>query len=211
MISQELRRIREEKNISLTKASQDLRISEKHLITLESGHIGQLPAGVYGRNFLKSYARYLGLEADKIAYEYFGGEIKTKQEDRELFVRQAPHAFYFLTIPRLLRSLFLFVLALSLLAYLAYAVYNIISPPELIVSSPAADRQTRERSLLVAGLTEPESNVLINGEAALVGDNGGFEKTVNLQVGINNILVSSQKKYSRTNYISRKILVEADK
>ncbi len=211
LISGELKRIREEKKIKLSKASLDLRISEKYLESLEIGDISGLPEGVYAKNFLKRYAEYLGLDPDKIALEYFDTDQPARKNNKNVFARKVPHAFYFLTIPRLLKNIFLFALAMTLFSYLAYAVYNIISPPNLIINTPIADYQTTEKSLLVSGVTEAETNVHINDEAVLVNRDGRFEKNVNLQMGINNIIVSAQKKYSRTKYENRKVLVSDPK
>jgi transcriptional regulator with XRE-family HTH domain len=211
LISQELKRIREEKGLELAKVALDLQISEKYLKSLEVGDVDKLPEGVYGKNFLKKYAEYLGLEPDKIAQEYFNTEKNIKKDNKELFVRKVPGAIYFMTIPRILRNALLFSLALVLFAYLGYAVYNIISPPLLIIYSPEIDFQTNERSLSVVGQSEPETNVLINEESVLINDDGSFEKKVNLQVGINSIVISAQKKYSRIKYITRKVLVEVEK
>ncbi|MEA3450255.1 MAG: helix-turn-helix domain-containing protein [Patescibacteria group bacterium] len=210
LISDELRRIRNEKNISIEKIAKDLGINEKYLKSLEAGDRDALPEGLYGKNFLKRYAVYLGFDPKEIAQEYFDiGTDKTKN-NKNVFTRKVPSAFYFLTIPRLVRNFFLLIFVLILFSYLAYAIYNVISPPILIINSPELDYQTIKKSLLVSGVSEKEADVRINNDPVLVSDDGSFEKLVNLQTGINTITVSAQMKYSHTKYESRRVLVSSN-
>ncbi|HEX8100895.1 MAG TPA: helix-turn-helix domain-containing protein [Actinomycetota bacterium] len=63
-----LRRVREERGISLEQASEATRISERYLKALEDDEpLDDLLNPAYGRLFLKNYAKYLGLDADQLA------------------------------------------------------------------------------------------------------------------------------------------------
>jgi len=57
-----LRRARQERGIAIEDAEQITRIPRKYLVALEGEDYGALPAPVYARGFLRSYASYLGLE-----------------------------------------------------------------------------------------------------------------------------------------------------
>jgi hypothetical protein len=57
-------------------------------------------------------------------------------------------------------------------------------------------------------LTEPEAEVMINGELVLTNTAGYFIKKINLKSGLNTISISAQKKYSRKNLVEKKILVK---
>ena len=63
-----LRRVREERGITLKQASESTRISERYLKALEDDEpLDDLLNPAYGRLFLKNYAKYLGLDADELA------------------------------------------------------------------------------------------------------------------------------------------------
>jgi cytoskeletal protein RodZ len=57
-----LQRARQARGLTLEEAERDTRISRRYLQALENENFGLLPAPVYARGFLRTYARYLGLE-----------------------------------------------------------------------------------------------------------------------------------------------------
>jgi cytoskeleton protein RodZ len=65
-----LRRAREVRDVSLDEAARDTRLRVDQLDALEREDFGVLPGDVYVRASLRTYASYLGLDADKIAGAY---------------------------------------------------------------------------------------------------------------------------------------------
>ena len=61
-IGQYLKRVREEKGISLKTVAEETKIRVRYLQALEEGDYAALPGNVYARGFLRSYARFLGVE-----------------------------------------------------------------------------------------------------------------------------------------------------
>lgn len=61
-LGETLRKARLDKNITFEDAERVTRIPRKYLEALEIEDFGILPAPVYARGFLRSYASYLGLE-----------------------------------------------------------------------------------------------------------------------------------------------------
>jgi len=57
-----LQRTRQARGLTLEEVERDTRISHRYLQALENENFGLLPAPVYARGFLRTYARYLGLE-----------------------------------------------------------------------------------------------------------------------------------------------------
>jgi len=57
-----LQRARQARGLTLEEVERDIRISRRYLEALENENFGLLPAPVYARGFLRTYARYLGLE-----------------------------------------------------------------------------------------------------------------------------------------------------
>ncbi|NIM03731.1 DUF4115 domain-containing protein [bacterium] len=66
-ILQEARRCKE---ISLQQVSQETKISREYLEALEKEEYDVFPAKVYVVSFIRSYARYLGLDAEAIVHAY---------------------------------------------------------------------------------------------------------------------------------------------
>ena len=61
-LGETLQRARLARGVTLEEAEQTTRISRRYLEALEIENFGLLPAPVYARGFLRTYARYLGLE-----------------------------------------------------------------------------------------------------------------------------------------------------
>ncbi|TMC97400.1 MAG: helix-turn-helix domain-containing protein [Chloroflexi bacterium] len=57
---------RGERGLTLQQASSATRIRLEHLSALEADEPELLPAPVYARGYLRTYARYLGLDADSL-------------------------------------------------------------------------------------------------------------------------------------------------
>ena len=59
-----LRETRERRGITIDEAERDTRIGARYLEAIEAARFETLPAPVYARGFVRSYARYLGLDPE---------------------------------------------------------------------------------------------------------------------------------------------------
>ncbi|HTV59575.1 MAG TPA: helix-turn-helix domain-containing protein [Verrucomicrobiae bacterium] len=65
-----LKREREMRGVSLDEVAAATRIAPKFLEALENDQWDQLPGGVFNRGFIRSIARFLGLDEDNLVAEY---------------------------------------------------------------------------------------------------------------------------------------------
>ncbi len=65
-----LRREREMRGISLEEISATTKISVRFLEALENDDFGNLPGGIFTRGFIRSYAKYLGMDEEHVITEY---------------------------------------------------------------------------------------------------------------------------------------------
>lgn len=65
-VGRRLRRVREEKGLSLAQVAADTRIAERHLQLIEQDKFSELPARTYAFGFSRTYARSLGLDESEI-------------------------------------------------------------------------------------------------------------------------------------------------
>ncbi|MCO5200937.1 MAG: helix-turn-helix domain-containing protein, partial [Chloroflexi bacterium] len=73
-IGETLRLTREHRGLSIEQVAQDTRISVRFLEALEAEQFDELPAPVYVRGFLRSYANYLKIDAQPLLDSLVGGE-----------------------------------------------------------------------------------------------------------------------------------------
>lgn len=67
---EELRQIREARGLRLDEVSQQTKISLTNLRFMEEGKFEFLPAAVYMKGFLRTYAKVLRIDADKLVRDY---------------------------------------------------------------------------------------------------------------------------------------------
>jgi len=79
-IGSRLRKAREKKGLSLEEAQKALKIHPKILMALEDNRASEFLSTVYIRSFLKTYARYLELDASKIVEEFASTHSEEPQE-----------------------------------------------------------------------------------------------------------------------------------
>lgn len=208
-VAEQLRSARQAKNLKLKDTAKKLNISEKYLSALEKGEYGQLPKGVYGKNFLREYALFLGLDRKKLAKDY-EAEINSLEPKsrKEIFSKQIIKARYFWTMPKIIKNILIFFIVSACFVYLGYRVNKIISPPPLAIINPIANLITDQTTLTVVGKTEAEANLVINGETVLSDKAGNFSKIVSLKNGVNIITVTASKKYGRSNTVVRQVLLK---
>src|SRR5271154_5524745 len=99
-----LRREREMRGVSLEEISAATRISTRFLEAIEKDQWDQLPGGVFNRGFIRSIARYLGLDEDSLVAEYALGTAANEearaaaQRDAEIPRNWQPAALAFVII-----------------------------------------------------------------------------------------------------------------
>ena len=76
---QTLREAREEKQISLQAAAQDINMTARHLQALEDDNYSIFAGEIYTLGFLRSYANYLDLDSEKVIQLYKGAQLVEKE------------------------------------------------------------------------------------------------------------------------------------
>jgi len=209
IIGEELKKTRENKKISLEKASLETGINAKYLKALEEGNTEKLPKGVYGKSFLKEYSLFLGLDTDTLIEAYSdGNEKKENEKNKNLFSKKIPKAHYFLSFPKIIKNTIIALALIICLTYLGYSLKNVFSPPELSIMNPNNNTTTADNFVNINGRTEPGAEVIINGEQILIESDGSFSKELGLKYGLNTIYITAQKKYSRKNEQIKTIMVK---
>jgi cytoskeletal protein RodZ len=69
-LGEQLKRAREERNVSLREISESTRITMRHLEAIEADDFKNLPGGIFNKSFVKSYARHIKFD-EKRAVELY--------------------------------------------------------------------------------------------------------------------------------------------
>jgi len=69
-LGEKLRQAREERGISISEVAEQTRISSLYLESIENDDYKPLPGGIFNKGFVKSYAKFIGLDEHEALQDY---------------------------------------------------------------------------------------------------------------------------------------------
>lgn len=203
--------------IAVERVARETQVQARYLRALELGDATSLPADIYVRGFLKTYARYLRLdEADLVErWEKERGisqhMVKHEQEREQAAAQAAAFAQRKPLLPKVritplaIRFGLIGLGALTVVLYLVLSVTNLVAAPSLSLQEPTSDLAVSSSSLVIVGQTKPGAALSINEQPVHVAEDGHFRETLNLQQGLNEVAVVARNKLGRETRIVRRI------
>ena len=216
-LGEKMRRLREERRLSLKEVSRVTRIQVKYLEALEGGFYNALPAEVYVKGFLRSYADFLGVN-ENIFIKLYNKEIEIqknlekskghkdtwKKEKKEII-----NISSFVFTPRVIIIGVAVLIVLGIVGYLYKEIEAFSSEARLVILSPQNNAATEENSITVEGVTDRDAIIYINGKSVIVDDNGKFKEDLTIQPGPNTINVKAVNKFNKES--DESIVVQSNK
>lgn len=191
--------------LNIDEVSNKIGIKKEYLIAIENENFDDLPVGLYGKNFIKKYADFLNLNSKEIFKKI--SYLKNNNQ-KDFFSKKKLNFKNFLLFPKLARNILFSLIILVCLAYLSFYLVKSRQAPKLIIYTPENNITTKENTLTISGQTDVKAEVNINGQRIIKNGDGFFTTDINLKKGINEIIISAQKKYSQKEIIEKQILVQ---
>ena len=194
-VSEQLRKGREQRELTLEECAKAINIQPKFLQALEASQFNELPGEMYTRAWIRKYATYLDLDLERlmISYDKERSIRHTVTHDRNKPVFNVVHQLWdFFTIRRLI---ILFVITI-LLGYVGAIIYQTLSPPRIVLNIPLTGFRTQATSIIIKGQTETGALVQINQQPIALDARGTFEQELTLLDGLNTVHIEAQKKHS---------------
>ena len=210
-LGEKLRKLRNDSRTSLQEVSKATRIQVKYLESLENGDYAKLPADVYVRGFLRSYARYLNIDEQAFIRLYererniqanLGHSIRPSETRRDIGTASiviTPRAVVMVLIACMVGGAFF---------YLYREFRSFTAAPYPIITEPASGSTVASGSVVVRGKTDRGARLSINGQSVFVGDDGSFSEPLLLQPGLNMVSVASINRFDKER--SETIAIEAE-
>ncbi len=82
-LGEKLRQAREGRGISISEVSEQTRISSQYLECIENDDYKPLPGGIFNKGFVKSYARFIGVDEQEAMSDYARLVASTAAADQE--------------------------------------------------------------------------------------------------------------------------------
>lgn len=200
-LGEKLKKLRSDFRMSLAEISKATRIQVKYLEYLENGQYEKLPADVYVRGFLRSYARYLNIDEQAFIKLYERERnIQTnlgRDVSKKTFNARNLDISSFVITPRSLVIVMIFLLVGGAFFYLYREFQSFAGVPRLVILSPASGTMIETGEITVEGKTDKGARVSINNQPVFVGSDGGFSDTLILQPGLNTVTVLSINRFDK--------------
>lgn len=183
------------KNINLEDVTKKTKIRKLYLEAIEKDDYQVFDSLAMVLGFIKSYARYLGLDDKQLASVFKRdfdlsktGQIVPRRSASLSPIKNRPRRYInFMFLP-----LFL-IIGVSITLMWLYRWY-ILPPPIKIYQPKQVEVVTQER-LIVKGRTLPKAKVVINDFVTYADQAGWFQQPVLLISGVNQIVVEVKFKY----------------
>jgi cytoskeletal protein RodZ len=203
------------KRISLGLDPKDIekaiRIRAKHIEAIENGRYSQLPPDVYVRGFVRNYANYLQLDANKVMklYERERGLLENVRRAKAGAPIMKPmDAPRIVITPRTITVTSIIVGALAIFFYIGWQVLLLTAPPKLVVTNPKNNVNIEGNSVNVEGVTDTGATLLINGVEVGIDQGGSFRESISLLSGVNTITVRAQNKMGKYTEVKETVVAK---
>lgn len=196
------------KNFTLEQIAQRTKIKVSFLQAIEDCAYDKLPSSAYTKGFVRSYAKTLGLDAERVM-AFFRREYEEAKPQVKLPPQPLDAPMIPLT-PGKIVTLFVSAAIVIFLSLLFWQYRSFAGAPALLVSSPQ-DKISLERPFVsVVGRTDANAQVFINGEEVKISSEGIFEQTVNLSEGLNTIRIVARNKVGKESIVERTVEVKSE-
>lgn len=211
-LGEKLKKIRSERRIGLSDISRFTKIQIKYLENIEEGLYEKLPSDVYVKGFLKSYAKFLGVNGESLIrlYQKERGIKRSLDKNGNNCIKQPE----FLSIspwvfgPRAMIFLSLSILILLGFFYVYKELGSFANNPKLVILAPEANATTTDDWITIEGKVEKDSKLFINDQIVIIDDEGGFKENITLQTGTNFINVRCLNRFGKET--SETLIVHSD-
>ncbi|MFA6588202.1 MAG: helix-turn-helix domain-containing protein [Patescibacteria group bacterium] len=202
-LGEALKIVREEVGLSVERLASITNIQQKYIEAIEAGRYDQTPGPVYVKGFLRTIANVLELSPSTVISRFESEPHDFPIKETQTSISKL--SFFSFVTPKVISA---FIIILVALIYFGIQIKKIILPPKLFLSYPTADVILNTPEIVLSGKTEPSVIVQVNDQQVKVDAEGNFKETIDLQPGVNTLVVSAQKKRSRQTTITRRVLVQ---
>lgn len=201
-----LKNKRESLGKPLDQVSSDTKIQKRFLEYIEQDKFSYFDSEVFLTGFIKIYAKYLGLDINKILALYRRSNPSVqreliKKEEKESkgknIVGKKQLSFKTLD-PKTLVTFILSTFLLLIIGYIGLQIYKFQTPPEITILEPLDGAEVDKESVTVKGEVDNNTVIEINDKPVETNDDGSFEKEIELKEGSNLITVRAKKNKNNT-------------
>ena len=158
-LGEKLRLAREERGISIMEVSEQTRISPLYLEAIENDDYSPLPGGIFNKGFVKSFAKYVGVDENEALQDY--ARLITQQTGSEDSMEPQTYRPEVLTDDRASSSnLLTIVFAVVILGLMTWGILALVGYIQDQQNQPVAANSNSAN--VNANVSETNANTAIN-------------------------------------------------
>lgn len=173
------------KNLTLSQVEKEIRVREKILESVENNDWSQFSSKIYITGIIRNYARYLGLDPNKMII-FFRRDYEKKEDIK--FKKRVSQSYLKPQTKKIVYGIFI-VIIFIFFAYFTYQVELFLSPPKVTLLSPTTTHFKGVDSIKIVGRTDKDANITIFGEKVFPNKDGFFEYEFPLRAQKNDLII----------------------
>ena len=206
-----LRTRREALGMDVDDLARAAHISAQYIRALEDAGYDIFPAKVYAQGAVRRMSHIFesndGEELIVLLNREWPSGIGEATDRAAPTGSQRPFAGLHLS-PRRIGLIGISAFSLVLLGFWGLRLFLFTLPPLLAVEIPAPYSRITAPVLTVAGATEKESRLTVNGREINIDERGNFNEEIELPLGANTLRFASQSRFGKTSEEVRYVFVE---
>lgn len=216
-VAEALIEVRTTLGLSQAEAARNSGVPKRYIEFFEGCNAASITLDVYACHKLRTYSNYLNLDGEKVVTA-FNQENVCPQ--RQLETRHASRwrkhplknipASRMIVTPKIIRTALIVAIALGIGIFFVVRAQSLAAPPVIVLTSPIDGFVTQEKTLTVAGHTEREVTLLVNGEAIYIDGEGNFNDKLDLREGLNVIHIVAIRKHGQEAELTRHVIVKSN-
>lgn len=219
-IGQTLKRARQERDISLSQAEVDTQIRLKYLEALENDNFSVFSAQVYALGFLRRYATYLGIDADRMIERYESDLELTKNLEKKQLIKARQKDIFnqesseykqkkpINISPQIVLSCVIALFVVGFFGYVWFQVKSFAASPEIELKNPSNEIVVMMNEITVEGKTDAGASLFINDQLVTLDAEGKFSQNIKLVSGLNTIEVKATNKAEKETVKTIQVLMK---
>jgi transcriptional regulator with XRE-family HTH domain len=159
-LGEKLRQAREERGTSISEVAEQTRISALYIESIERDDYRTLPGGIFNKGFVKSFARYVGVDEQEALQDY---ARLVANQDNQIVDEPKTYRPEVLTDDRHASSskLTTIVFAGVILTLMVAGILMLLRYIEPVSTQPATDTATGANANSIANITLPNTNTAV--------------------------------------------------
>jgi cytoskeletal protein RodZ len=176
---------RQKKGLTLKQIEKEIRIRENLLKAVEDNNWSVFSSKIYITGIIRNYARYLGLDPQKMIIFFRRDYEKTE----EVKFKKRVSTEYLHPETKQFAYAGLILIFLVFFLYFGYQLVQFFSPPKVQLVAPVQKKFKNVDEINVIGKTDKDASIMIFGEKVYPDKNGTFQYEFPLKDKKNTLII----------------------